>query len=201
MRRPWYAAIEVRLVLFALGVGLAGAPAVRVLRRRRSRWTLAGAAGPIHVARDRAGVPHVRGACERDVLRGLGHCHARDRLLQMVLARVIGRGRAAEVLAGTCELVELDTQFRRLDLGRGAEIEVARLSARHRGLLEAYCSGANEVLRSRIPWELRLLRYRPEPWTPEDVILMMRLVGFVGLAQTQGDIERLLVELVQAGVR
>jgi penicillin amidase len=143
----------------------------------------------------------VRGACERDALRGLGHCHARDRVLQMVLARVIGRGRAAEVLAGSSELVRLDAQFRRLDLGRGAGAEVARLSAGHRALLDAYCIGVSEVLRARVPWELRLLRHRPEPWTPEDVILMARLMGYVGLAQTQGDIERLIVELVHAGVR
>ena len=200
MRRPSRAGTEVRLGVLAVGAGLAAASAARLLRDRRSRWRIAGSAGPIDVARDGAGVPHVRCGSERDALRGLGHCHARDRLLQMVLARVIGRGRTAEVLAGTSELVALDTQFRRLDLGRRAESEVARLSARHRALIEAYCSGVNEALRSRMPWELRLLRHRPEPWTPEDVVLMTRLVGFAGLAQTQGDIERLLVELVQAGV-
>ncbi|MEA2128138.1 MAG: penicillin amidase, partial [Solirubrobacteraceae bacterium] len=40
----------------------------------------------------------------------------------------------------------------------------------------------------------------PEPWRPADAVVLTRLLGYVGLAQTQGDMERILVELVQAGV-
>jgi penicillin amidase len=58
----------------------------------------------------------------------------------------------------------------------------------------------NAALARRVPWELRLLGHRPEPWTPADSVLVARVGGYVSLAQTQGDMERLLVELVQAGV-
>lgn len=184
----------------AVAVAAAGAAALLTRRRRNRAWTIAGDDGPIAIRRDAAGVPHVRAASRADALRGLGHCHGRDRPLQMVLARLIGQGRAAEALDGSEELVALDTLFRRLDLGRGADAQVARLSAGERGQLEAYCCGVNAAFADHRPWELALVRHRPEPWRPVDSIALTRLTGYLGLAQTQGDMERILVELVQAGV-
>lgn len=43
------------------------------------------------------------------------------------------------------------------------------------------------------------MRHRPPPWRPVDAIGLTRLMGYFGLAQTQGDMERVLVELLQAG--
>lgn len=169
------------------------------LPKRGLERTLAGADGPIEIRRDAAGVPHVHAASTADALLGLGYCHGYDRQLQMVLARVIGQGRAAATLGAADELVTLDTLFRRLDLTRGAADEVARLPQRSRALLEAYCVGINRAVRRRTPWELALLRHRPSPWRPADAVLLTRLMGFLGLAQTQADMERVLVELVQAG--
>ena len=178
----------------------ASATALRAARRRDVRWTIAGAGGPIEIRRDAAGVPHVRGASAADTLRGLGYCHGVDRPLQIVVARLLGQGRAAEVLEASEELVAFDTLFARLDLGREADAQVALLPAQRREQLEAYCAGLSEALARRRPWELALLRHRPEPWRPADTVLLSRLIGFVGLAQTQGDMERILVELVQAGI-
>jgi penicillin amidase len=45
-----------------------------------------------------------------------------------------------------------------------------------------------------------LLGYKAEPWTALDSVLMTRVIGYVGLAQTQGEIERFVVEMVQAGI-
>jgi len=59
---------------------------------------------------------------------------------------------------------------------------------------------ANTVLQRGGPWELRFLGYRPDPWEPGDVILIYRASSYVSLAQSQGDMERLLLEMVQAGV-
>ncbi len=69
-----------------------------------------------------------------------------------------------------------------------------------RQCVDQYCDGVNQALARRAPWELRLLGHRPEPWRPEDTILMSRVLPYGMLVHTQGDIERLLVELVQAGV-
>jgi penicillin amidase len=141
----------------------------------------------------------VRAATTAGAMLGLGWCHGYDRQLQMALGRVIGQGRAAAVLEAGDELVKLDTLFRRLDLRRGAAAEVGRLTRRSRALLEAYCEGVNRAFRARTPWEMLLMRHRPAPWQPADAVLLTRLMAYLGLAQTQGDTERVLVELVQAG--
>jgi len=178
----------------------AGATALRAARRRDRAWTIAGADGPIEIRRDDAGVPHVRGASAADALRGLGYCHGVDRPVQIVLARLIGQGRAAEALGASEELVAFDKLFRRLDLGREAEAQVALLRPRCREQLEAYCSGVSDAFSRSRPWELALLRHRPDPWRPADCVTLARLMGYLGLAQTQGDMERILVELVQGGI-
>jgi penicillin amidase len=154
----------------------------------------------IHIRRDENGVRHVSASSERDLYRGFGFCHARDRGLQMLLTRIVGSGRAAELLADTEDMVSIDRFFRRLGLADDAPSEVARIDSRTRPLIDAYCEGVNEAIRRRAPWELRLLGYRPEPWTAADSILCARVAGYVALAQTQADVERLLVEMVHAGV-
>lgn len=166
---------------------------------RRGRWSLEGDRR-IDVERDAGGVPHVRATSEPDLLRGLGNCHATDRGLQLVLSRIVARGRAAEVLSASDEMVELDRFFRRIDFANGAERELSKLSSRHRELLDAYVEGVNSALGRRRPWELRVLRHRPEPWTAEDSLMMARMVTYLGLAQTQGELEGWIVEMVQEGV-
>ena len=134
------------------------------------------------------------------MLRGLGHCHATDRALQLVVTRIIGQGRGAELLDGGDDMVAIDTFFRRVDLAGGVQAQVQLLSPRHRALLEAYSDGVNRALTARRPWELALLRHRPEPWGPADCVLMGRLIGYVGLAQTQGEAERWIVQMLRGGV-
>ena len=154
----------------------------------------------LDISRDKNGVRHVNAATETDLYRGLGYCHARDRGLQMLLVRILGRGRGSEILDASDEMLGIDRFFRRLNLGEGAEEELTRCDPHTRELAEAYCTGVNEAFARRVPWELRLLGYRHEPWTAADGFLTARLSGYVALAQSQGDIERLLVEMVQAGV-
>ncbi len=167
--------------------------------RGRRRWTLQGD-GVIDIRRDAAGVPHVHATTAADTLRGLGHCHGTDRALQLVVTRILGQGRAAELLDASDEMVAIDDFFRRIDLVGGTEAQIALLSPAHRALLAAYADGVNRALTAHRPWELRLLRHRPEPWTPADCVLMGRLIGYVGLAQTQGTVERLIVQMLSAGV-
>jgi penicillin amidase len=167
--------------------------------RTRRAWKLDGD-GPIDIRRDDAGIPHVRASTDRDMLRGLGHCHGVDRALQLVVTRIIGQGRAAELLDGGEEMVALDRFFRRVDLAGGTQAQIEALSARHQSLLCAYTDGVNRALEAHRPWELRLLQVKPEPWTSADCVLMGRLIGYVGLAQTQGEVERWIVQMLAGGV-
>jgi penicillin amidase len=154
----------------------------------------------IEIERDAHGVPHVRASTEPDLYRGLGFCHGHDRALPTLLMRIVGQGRASEVLDGSDDVLRADRRFRAWNFSAGASAEVDRMDARDRARLEAYCAGVNQALERRVPWELRWLGYTPEPWRSADSVLISRLAGFVSLAQTQGDVERLFVELAQAGV-
>jgi hypothetical protein len=59
---------------------------------------VAGVSAPVTVFRDHAGVPHIFADSAADGVRALGFVQARDRRLQMELARLAGQGRLAEVL-------------------------------------------------------------------------------------------------------
>lgn len=169
------------------------------MRIGRARWTIEGE-GTTLIVRDAHGVPHVRAGSEADLYRGLGHCHATDRALQMLLTRIHVQGRTSEHLDASDEMLQTDHFFRRMNFGGDAAAEIAKLSAADRALAEAYCDGVNRALARRVPWELRLVGYRPAPWTVADSVLLSRAIGYVALAQSQGDMERLLVEMVHAGV-
>jgi penicillin amidase len=126
--------------------------------------------------------------------------HATDRALQMLLMRILGQGRLAETLDSQDVSVQLDRFFRSANWSGNTQAPLEQLNPNERALLEAYCQGVNEVLSKRVPWEFKLCRHRPEPWKPEDTVLLLRMMGYLSLAASQGEIERLLVELVQANV-
>jgi penicillin amidase len=153
--------------------------------------------GPPKIWLDDSGIRHVAAEDREGLWRGMGYCHGADRGLQMSVLRLLGQGRASEWLASTDEMLAVDLFFRRMNWGGGGDSEP---TGSIRGLCDAYCDGVNEALLKKPPWELKLLGYRPEPWTPRDIVLLSRMVGYVALAQSQADMERLLVELVQGGV-
>ena len=78
------------------------------------------------IRRDRAGVPHIEGKDWPAVFCGLGYCHARDRGLQMLTMRTLGRGRSCELLADSDDNLAVDLFFRRMNWASGAEEEAQR---------------------------------------------------------------------------
>jgi penicillin G amidase len=169
------------------------------MRRNRSNWSLEGEA-QIRIDRDEHGVPHVHASSAADLYRGLGYCHGRDRALQALLTRILVWGRGGELLETSEEMLSFDRFFRRLGFAHGAEELARSLPEPKRALLGSYCDGLNQALRRSTPWELRLARYGPAPWTAADTIMLTRAIGYVQIAQHQAVIERLLVEMVQGGV-
>jgi len=154
----------------------------------------------IRIRRDAHGVPHVEAENKPDLFWGMGFVHATDRGLQMLFMRILGQGRVSEILDAGDESLEIDTFFRRMNWSGNTGDARAGLNRGDTEILQAYCAGVNEGFSLRRPWELRLLGYRPEPWTVEDVVLLCRMIGYLTLAQSQGEVERLFVEMVQAGV-
>lgn len=162
---------------------------------------LPGKSGPVRLERNDDGVAHITAASLADAQFGLGFCHARDRGLQILLMRILGRGQGCEQLQDTEEMLVWDRFFRRWNLGADAAREEAALSGRAKAAVEAYCRGANLLFSKKgIPWELRLLGCRFEPWTVADTFLTAKLAGLIALAQTQADMEQFIVECVQHGI-
>ncbi|MEE2828507.1 MAG: penicillin acylase family protein, partial [Myxococcota bacterium] len=135
-----------------------------------------------------------------DLYWGMGYAHASDRSLQLLLTRILGQGRGSECLDNSDAMLEIDCFFRRMNWAGDLDEEVERLDKETLEVCETYCAGVNAALAGKGPWELRLLGYRPEPWQVGDSLLLMRLIGWIGLAQSQGEIERLFMDLVQAGI-
>jgi penicillin amidase len=154
----------------------------------------------LSLLRDEHGVPHIVARDLGAAHWGMGYCHALDRGVQLYLMRVLGQGRASECLESSDEMLEVDRFFRRMNWAGHLEAELAKLDDEGRRLLQAYCDGVNAHLAHKRPWEFKLVGYRPEPWRIEDTLLLSRMTGYLTLAQSQAEMERLLVELVQKGV-
>ncbi|MCP5108448.1 MAG: penicillin acylase family protein, partial [bacterium] len=154
----------------------------------------------VKIQRDEHGVPHVEADNEIDLYWGQGWSHARDRGMQMLLMRILGQGRASELLDSSDETLGIDTFFRRMNWAGNTGGQVDALPAETRKKVEAYCEGVNAGFNKKFPWELKLLGCKRELWTIEDVIMMSRMIGYLTLAQSQDEMERLFVEMVQAGV-
>ena len=153
-----------------------------------------------NIWRDGHGVCHVEGQDKTAVFGLMGYAHGKDRGMQILLMRILGQGRASEILEASDQLLEIDKFFRRMNWTGAVPAEVEKLSVEAKAVLDAYCDGVNRAFSEKIPWECRLFGYKPEPWRPEDAILISRMIGYLTLAQSQGEMERLFIELVQAGI-
>jgi len=138
---------------------------------------LPGLLGPVEVIRDHWGVPHIYADNTHDLLFAQGYVHAQDRLWQMDFQRRLVAGRLAEVL-GDQGLV-VDRWMRIIGMRRVAEQEVDLLTPETRAEFEAYCAGVNaRIAQGWLPIEFVLLRYRPEPWRPADILSWVKMVGW-----------------------
>lgn len=160
-----------------------------------------GKAGRIQILRNAHGIPEIEAESFEDGFFALGYMHARDRQLQMMLTRILLQGRASELLAADPALLEIDRYMRRMRFLPDAETELARLSPAHRKALDAYCNGINRCLadHGRV-FEFRLLKVPIEPWQPADTLILGKIMGFLGLADVQGNMEKLIVQMIQKGI-
>ncbi|WP_437334476.1 penicillin acylase family protein [Sorangium sp. So ce394] len=156
--------------------------------RAGSATTVPGLEGAATIAYDGLGIPAIRAASRLDALRALGVATARDRLFQLDLLRRSSGGRLAEVLGR--DLLEADTRQRLYGFPQAARAILARLPASQRAALDAYAEGVNAYLRSAetLPVELQQLGYRPEPWRPEDSVLVV--LGMFNALSVTEDAER-----------
>lgn len=156
--------------------------------------TMAGLSAALKIERDAQGVPTIQGANRGDVARALGWMHAQDRYFQMDLMR---RGAAGELAALFGKrLVSRDRAMRMHGFRRLAEKVLKGFPAEDIGLLEAYTAGVNAGLNAldARPFEYLILGQKPEPWRPEDSLLVLYAM-YVDLQDETGGYERTLMTL------
>lgn len=166
-----------RLWLFA-AVPLAAAIGVAYVLRaslpdNAGRYRLPGLSAPAEATLDGKGIPRLSAQTREDAFQLLGFVTARDRLFQMDLMRRHAGGRLAEILGE--ELLESDRFHRVMGLETVAQAILARLPDNQRAVLAAYTAGVNQAMADLpvVPPEFLLLGYRPEPWRPEDSLLVV----------------------------
>ena len=151
--------------------------------RYRGEISLTGLQRAVNVTFDRYAVPHVRAADEEDMFFAQGYLHAQERLWQMELSRRFLSGRMAELFGDfTLPWRELSSQFRGhktseldffirlLGIRQSAIESLSLLTDDDSRRLNAYSQGINRYIEQcgkKLPWEFRLLRFAPEPWSAD----------------------------------
>ncbi len=149
---------------------------------------LEGLGARVQVSRDGLGIPTIAGQSREDVSRALGFVHAQERFFQMDLMRRAAAGELSELVGAAALGMDRDVRPHRFRHRAGRVIE--KESARHRRMLEAYASGVNAGLAAldAKPYEYMLIGAEPEPWTPEDTVLVIYAM-FLDLNDERGSYE------------
>ncbi|ROR73370.1 penicillin acylase family protein [Bogoriella caseilytica] len=165
---------------------------------------VAGLRGPAEITIDRWGVPHIDAGSAHDAFVAQGFSAARDRLFQMETWRRAGLGRLAEVFgAGYLERDraarlflfrgDLEQEWASYGAGSGGDAggrsgEAAGVPAR--AAVESFTAGVNawialcEQRPELLPPEFAALGFRPEAWSPADVV-RIRAHGRFGNAENE----------------
>lgn len=129
----------------------------------------------VRIVRDDHGVPHIRGATDRDVFYAMGYAQAQDRMWQLERQRRIAQGRLSEIFGRG--MLKQDAWIRTLGLYRAAQAALPALSDEARDSLQAYADGINAWIASHpvLPPEFIFLGIEPEPWTPVDSLAWIKV--------------------------
>lgn len=153
----------------------------------------------LQISRNQQGIVKIQSTNEIDFYYAMGYCHARDRGLQMLMMRLIGQGRLSEMLDSSEASLKIDIFFRRLN-AKKVTIDRSQIPEPVLSNIDSYLLGIKDGFDESLPFELTVLGYRHEHWQLTDSILLSRMMGYIGLAVSQEEIETLFIEMVQAGI-
>ena len=148
-------------------------------------YSISGLEQPVEIIVDTWGIPHIYAETEEDLFFAQGWNAARDRLFQFEVWRRQATGTVAELL-GERELQrDIGT---RLFLFRGdINAEMNHYHENGKAIITSYVNGVNAYIDyinakpEELPLEFKLLKTKPQHWTPEVVISRHQgLLGNIG---------------------
>lgn len=135
----------------------------------------------ITVMYDDQHIPHVFAKDAYDLYFAQGYVTAKDRLWQMDFQTRYASGRLAEVVGA--KAIPLDQYQRRMGMVYGAEkmLKESFKDPKSKLILTAYADGVNAYINglspADYPLEFKILDYAPEPWTPLNSALLLKLMS------------------------
>jgi penicillin G amidase len=171
--------VKWKLVAIALAV-LVLAPLALVYGALRAslpevdgEFPVSGVSAPVSIERDKLGVPTITASNRSDLAYATGFVHGQDRFFEMDLSRRLAAGELSELVGKIA--IEQDESARLFRFRAVAREVLRQAKPEERALMEAYARGVNDGLNSLAsrPWEYWALRVRPQPWLPEDSILVI----------------------------
>ncbi len=127
-------------------------------------------------------VPHIYAETDADAYYVQGFLHAKFRLWQMEFQTYIAAGRLSEVTGESS--LQTDKYLRRLGLLYGAEnsLQMMETNLETKVMMDSYTAGANAYINqlkpNEIPFEYKLMDYKPEAWTNLKSALFLKLMSF-----------------------
>ena len=186
-RRGLLGAVVVLLVVVALVVGSLGLVAAVSQPVSSGTLTVSGLHQHVEVDRDVNGIAQITAADPHDLFFAQGWVHASERLWQMDVWRMIGAGRLSEILGA--DALSKDVFIRMANWRGAAAHDYAALSDNGKSVLQAYSDGVNAYMDAHpavlgAAFEVVALKsglgdalhgYRPDPWTPLDILTFAKL--------------------------
>jgi penicillin amidase len=127
-------------------------------------------------------VPHVYADNNADAYFTQGYLHAKFRLWQMEFQTYIAAGRLSEIVGE--DRLATDKYFRRLGMVYGAEnsLKETQSDPATKEACDAYTAGVNAYITAlqpeNLPFEYKLLNYKPEPWTNLKTALFLKFMSW-----------------------
>lgn len=139
---------------------------------------LEGLLSDVQVRFDRYGIPHILAGNDEDLFFAQGYLTARERMFQMDMTRLAGRGELSSLFGEAT--VQTDKFMKTVGFGRLAHAEYRQLPQACRDAILAYTRGVNAYLQGmrHPPREYVFLRARPTPWMPEDTVVCGTLMAY-----------------------
>lgn len=137
-----------------------------------------GLQAPVSVIYDSLLIPHIFAQNEDDLYLAQGYITATHRLWQMEFQIHAAAGRISEIIGEAA--LDYDRRQRRLGMVYGAEhaVETMMKDPQVSNAITQYTKGVNayidQVDDNDLPFEYKLLNYRPEPWTHLKMGLLLK---------------------------